>query len=305
MTDARPTIGFIGAGRTATALALGLSRCGYDVVAVASRSHASALELASRLPGCHAADEAQEVVERAGCVFITTPDEAIRSVVHALRWRPGVAVLHCSGALSRDQLASAAAAGAQTGCLHPLQSFAARAGVADLRGVYFAVEAEAALNETLRAMVEALGGHIIALRAEDRALYHASAVLASNYVVTLLSLSAGLWQTFGHERDTALQALLPLLRGVVTNLESAGLPDALTGPIARGDVESVRRHVNALLEMAPEALAVYKALGLETLPLALAKGGLDDASCEALRTLLESGNASRAAVAAASAREGR
>jgi predicted short-subunit dehydrogenase-like oxidoreductase (DUF2520 family) len=123
------------------------------------------------------------------------------------------------------------------------------------------------------------------LRAEDRALYHASAVLASNYVVTLLKLASDLWLRFGYDRATALQALLPLLRGAVVNLETLGLPAALTGPVARGDVESVRRHIEALAQAAPELLGVYTTLGNETVPVALAGSGLDEETAARLREL--------------------
>ena len=242
-------------------------------------------ELASRLPSCAAFEHPQGVIDAAGVVFITTPDDAIRSTVEELRWRPGTGVVHCSGALSRDVLSVAAANGVETGCLHPLQTFASRETSPDLHGTYFAIEAEGVLDSVLREMVEALGGIAITLRAEDRALYHASAVLASNYVVTLLKLATDLWLRLGYDRATALQALLPLLRGAVDNLDALGLPAALTGPVARGDVDIVRRHLEALSDAAPEVLDAYRVLGIETLPLALAKGGLDDDTAMALRAL--------------------
>jgi predicted short-subunit dehydrogenase-like oxidoreductase (DUF2520 family) len=285
LQDARPRIGFIGAGRTASALAVALSRAGYDVTSVASRAQASAIELASRLPACEPCENPQDVVDNCDLVFVTTPDEAIESTAATLRWRPGVAVVHCSGALSRDALRTAAAQGADTGCLHPLQTFASRDAAPDLRGTYFAVEAEGALDAIVRAMAEALGGTAITLRSEDRALYHASAVLASNYVVTLLKLATDLWLRFGYDRGTALQALLPLLRGAVDNLGAQGLPGALTGPVARGDVDVVRRHVEALSHASPEVLDVYRALGVAALPVGLAKGGLSEDEAAELRGL--------------------
>lgn len=286
MTDAtRPRIGFIGAGRTAFALGRALSEAGYEVSAVSSRAPTSSAELAAQLPYCAAFEDPQGVVDAAGIIFITTPDAAIRSTVDELRWRPGTAVVHCSGALSRDVLAAATANGVETGCLHPLQTFASRETSPDLHGTYFAIEADAPLEATLRDLVEALGGIAITLRAEDRALYHASAVMTSNYVVTLLKLATDLWLRFGYDRPTALQALLPLLRGAVENLEALGLPAALTGPVARGDVESVRKHIEALADGAPEVLDAYRVLGMETIPLALAKGGLDDETAMTLRAL--------------------
>jgi len=286
LTDTRPSIGFIGAGRTAFALGRALSEAGYEVSAVSSRSSTSAAEFAAGLPDCAAFEHPQGVVDSAGLVFTTTSDDAIRSTVDELLWRHGIGVVHCSGALGRDVLAAAANVGVATGCLHPLQTFASRKVSPDLHGTYFGIEADGVLDTVLHEMVEALGGVAITLRAEDRALYHASAVLASNYVVTLLKLATDLWLRFGYDRQTALDALLPLLRGAAENLETLGLPSALTGPLARGDIDIVSRHVEALSDAAPEVLDAYRVLGMETLPIELAKGGLDEATAMELRASL-------------------
>jgi predicted short-subunit dehydrogenase-like oxidoreductase (DUF2520 family) len=283
----RPRIGFIGAGRTGTALAVALAEAGYEVVAVASRSPASAQALARRLSGARAVESAQEVVNAADLVFLTVPDDQIRDVSAKLRWRAGVAAVHTSGVETREALSVAASQGAETASLHPLQTLAdLEHGAEKLRGSVVAVEADGALRERLLALVEALGATPVELRAEDKALYHASAVLVSNYVVTLAKLATDLWLRFGWERPAALQALLPLLRGTVANLETVGLPAALTGPVTRGDVATVRRHIEALSEAAPDLLATYRALGLQTIAVALAKGGLNAAPAEQLRRLL-------------------
>jgi predicted short-subunit dehydrogenase-like oxidoreductase (DUF2520 family) len=286
MTGPALRIGFIGAGRTANALARALADAGYAVVAVASRTRASAETLAARLPAARAVASPQAVVDACDLVFLTTPDVALRDVVESLRWREGVAVVHTSGAESRALLAVAAEQGASTGSLHPLQTFADRDQAPGLAGTVFAVEAEGDLRLLLLKIVAALGGTPIELRAEDKALYHASAVLMSNYVVTLSKLASDLWLRFGWERPAAIKALAPLLRGAVTNIESLGVPAALTGPVARGDVETVRRHVEALFQAAPEVLPAYRALALETIPVALAKGDLTDEAANALRHVL-------------------
>jgi predicted short-subunit dehydrogenase-like oxidoreductase (DUF2520 family) len=143
-------------------------------------------------------------------------------------------------------------------------------------------------------MVHALRGTPLELGAEDKALYHASAVFASNYLVTLAHLASSLWARFGWEQDAALSALLPLMRGAMSNLEALGLPAALTGPVARGDVETVQRHLDALGEM-PGVLEVYRTLALQTEPVALAKGGLSDEVAGELQALLAGGPAAKAA----------
>lgn len=290
MSERKPRIGFIGAGRVARTLAPALAAAGYQVSAVASRSFRSADALAAGIANCTAYESLQAVVEDCDLVLLTLPDDAIQPVAGSLRWRQGVAVVHTSGAHDRASLTAAAAQGAETGSLHPLQTFAGPP--VSLEGCYFGVEADGRLREVLLGVVASLGGSAVALDAHDKALYHVSAVLASNYVVTLLHLAAGLWQRLGVERQEALQALLPLLRGTVGNLERLGLPAALTGPIARGDEETLRRHLAALSAASPALLPVYRSLGGETVSVALAAGGIDQEVASLLHRLLREGTAS-------------
>jgi predicted short-subunit dehydrogenase-like oxidoreductase (DUF2520 family) len=166
-------------------------------------------------------------------------------------------------------------------------------------GSTFALEGDGALLECLRQMVAALRGRAVELRPQDKALYHAAAVLVSNYVVTLMDMATRLWQQFGADPDLAAQALLPLLQGTVDNLRRLGLPDALTGPIARGDLGTVRRHMVALEATAPDLLPAYREMGLRTIPIAAAlgrkraalghSGGLDPQRADELRALLATG----------------
>lgn len=301
-SSSRPRLGFIGAGTTGSALACCLAQAGYPVVAVASRTAASAERLAARVDGCRAVADAQAVADAADLVFITTPDDAIAGVAAQVCWRPGAWVVHTSGAESLDVLQPARRAGAAVGSIHPLQTFADYGhAVAAMPGSTFALEGEGALLDCLRKMVAALGGRAVELRPQDKALYHAAAVLVSNYVVTLADMAARLWQRFGEEPDVAAQALLPLLQGTVDNLRRLGLPDALTGPIARGDLGTVERHLEALAAAATDLLPAYRELGLQALPVAAAlrrkraalgrSGGLDPQQAEALRRLLASGAA--------------
>jgi len=269
-------------------------------VAVASRSAASAERLAARLSGCCAVANAQAVADAADLVFITTPDDAIAGVAAQVRWRPGVWVVHVSGAESLDVLEPARRAGAAVGSIHPLQTFADHEqAVAAMPGSTFALEGDGLLLDCLRQMVAVLRGRAVELRPQDKALYHAAAVLVSNYVVTLMDMATTLWQQFGADEDSATQALVPLLQGTVDNLRRLGLPEALTGPIARGDLGTVRRHLEALAAWAPDLLPAYRELGLQTIPVAVALGreraalgrcgGLNSRRAEELRALLTAG----------------
>ena len=140
--------------------------------------------------------------------------------------------------------------------------------------------------DTLKEMASALDGRWVELKAGDKVLYHAAAVLACNYAVTLVKLATDLWQLFGVSPQDSTRALLPLLKGTVNNIESIGLPRCLTGPIARGDLGTITKHLAALKVRAPELLPIYCELGLNTIPLALAKGNIDAQRAMELQKLL-------------------
>ena len=281
-------LGFVGAGVVGTTLAIALFRCGYRVVACASRSRAAPRRLAATVPGCVAVDTPQEVVNSADLVFLTVPDDAIQGVAASLTWRPGQAAVHCSGAYSRDVLAVPHEQGADTGSLHPMQTFPdADSALNSLDGIVFGIEAEGALLEVLQGMACALGGTPVVLRSQDKPLYHASAIMACGYVLALLHQASGLWEALGLSPEEGLRALLPLTRATLEGATRQGPVSALTGPIARGDVGTVRRHLEALQAQAPAVVPLYCSLGLATLPLAQAKGGLSPAQARELRDLLE------------------
>lgn len=282
-----PNIGFIGAGTVGTALAVRLRGKDYGVVAVSSRTHASAERLADMVNGCYVYQTSQEVADAADMVFITTPDGVIPQIAAEVKWHQGQGVIHCSGADSLDILAPAAQIGALRGGFHPLQTFATIAyAIENIPGSTFALEAEEPLLSRLKEMVTALEGRWIVLKPGDKVIYHAAAVMACNYMVTLAKLATDLWKTFGVSTPEATQALLPLLRGSLNNLSNVGLPNSLTGPIARGDTGTVRKHIAALDERAPELLPAYEELGRQTIPIALAKGKIDNEKASELYAIL-------------------
>ena len=284
-------LGFIGAGTVGNALAARLSGRGYPVVAVSSLSRASAQKLAGAVKGCQVFDSNQAVADNAELIFITTPDDAIASVAAEVQWHPGQSVVHCSGADSVDILQPAREAGAEVGAFHPLQTFAsARQAIENIPGSTFAVEAEQPLLNLLKDMATALDGNWIELKASDKVVYHAAAVIACNYLVTLVKLATDLWQTFAIPPQQATQALLPLLRGTLNNIDNVGIPQCLTGPIARGDSGTIKKHLETLEKTSPDTLATYRELGLKTIPIALAKGRINEQQAAELKTMLEHAN---------------
>jgi predicted short-subunit dehydrogenase-like oxidoreductase (DUF2520 family) len=196
-------------------------------------------------------------------------------------------VVHCSGADSTDILQPAKKSGAQVGVFHPLQTFASvKQAMENIPGSTIALEAGEPLLKTLKEMATALGGQWVELKAGDKVLYHAAAVIACNYMVTLVKLATDLWQTFNVPPQKATQALLPLLRGTIHNIETVGIPQCLTGPVARGDVGTIRKHLDALEQAAPQLVSTYRELGLQTIPIAVAKGRINQNQAEELRVIL-------------------
>jgi len=281
-------LGFIGAGTVGTALAVRLNSKGYPVVAISSRSRTSAQKLGRAVDGCQIFDNNQAVADNAELVFVTTPDDAIAVVVSQIRWHRGQSVIHCSGADSTDILQPARELGAQVGAFHPLQTFAsAQQAMENIPGSTFALEAEEPLLSTLKDMATALDGQWVELKASDKVLYHAAAVFACNYMVTLVKLATDLWQTFGVPAPKATKALLPLLRGTLNNIETIGIPNCLTGPIARGDMGTINKHIDALRQTAPHLLSTYRELGRQTIPIALSKGRINESQAQELQAILE------------------
>lgn len=291
-------IGVVGAGKVGSAVSLLLKRAGYEAAGVASRSRESAERLASQL-GCSVLPAA-EVSRRSDCLLITTPDDAIPEVVARLAqegaFREGELVVHMSGALTSEALRPAALQGAIPLSIHPIQSFAdVEKAMELLPGSYFSIEGDERGYGFARRLVEDLGGRSFFLSSEKKVLYHAAAVMACNYLVGLFSCSMRLLEAAGVPEEIGLPAFLPLIAGTLENIKSLGIPGALTGPIARGDSGTVRKHLSALEGM-PLEQAAYAILGLLTVDVALAKGTIAAEKAEELRSLLRaaSGERSRA-----------
>lgn len=279
----------VGCGRLGTAFARYLSGAGYKPAGFASRSISSA-KLAAAASGANVSVSVLpwEVTLKADIIIITTPDSVIRETAEKIAEYSGVlnnaVVLHCSGAHASTELEALKSCGANIGSLHPLQSFAAEAVEENpFAGVMIAVEGDQAAEKTAWTMAQDLGAIPFKIRTGNKTLYHASAVVASNYLVTLVNLSLQLIIASGVPASKALSILTPLVRGTLSNIERSGIPNALTGPISRGDVETVREHISEIGKKAPTGLELYKVLGKQTIEVAGAKGDLPTEVLEELK----------------------
>ena len=264
-----PRLGFVGAGRLASVLAVKLSEAGYAVAGVSSRKMSSAESLAERLPGCAALASVEELAEAAELVFITVPDDAIAAVAASVPWRAGLAAVHCSGSMELEVLAPAI----ERGGFHPLQTFATPD--TELTGVTVAIEASGGLLEVLQEMALRLGCLPLRLPDGGRPLYHAAGAFGHNYIVTLFAQAVRLWRMLGYSEAQALQALLPLAKTSLINIERLGVAQALTGPIVRGDAGTIRRHLRALESNAPDLIPIYRELGEKSLELSQLDPGVE------------------------------
>lgn len=285
--DPRSPVGILHAGRLGASLAVALSEVGYPVRLVHRRDSSDAEAVAARIDEARATSDPQAVVDDCDVVFVTCVDQRIGEVVGALRFRPGQAVVHCSGATPLSVMDSASAEGALTGGFHPLQLFPDEHGQARFAGITVGIEAaDEGLRAWLVEVAESLGGRAISIAASERALYHASGVMVSPLFAGLVGLAADLWTGIGRSREEALEALAPLFLATARQIEAKGISAAIAGPFARGDVVTVEHHVEALRAADPEALRVYATLALAQLPLSAERGNISRSERRRLEELL-------------------
>jgi predicted short-subunit dehydrogenase-like oxidoreductase (DUF2520 family) len=293
----KPSIAVIGAGRLGQALAIALNSCDYPIVALVARRRRKAEQAATLLGGSPrpralgASDLAE--LPPANLFLISTPDDVIEHTAQRLSKLFGnenrATVLHTSGALSSEVLGSMAAVGFETGSIHPLVSISEPdLGAEALHGAFYCLEGTRKAKTVAASLVRDLGGNSFTIKPEHKALYHAAAVMTSPHLVSLFDLASELLAACGLSRGKSQQVLAPLLESTVNNLKTSNTQRALTGTFARGDVATVRRHLEALSgkELA-EALEVYKLLGLHSLKLA-EKSGLDPQLSKQIRKILKS-----------------
>ena len=259
-------LGFVGAGRVGKGLSLALSRAGYKIAGVASRSRG----------------DAQKIVDASDIVFLTVPDNAIADVCQSLTWRDQGAV-HCSGAAELTVLKGAKSVGG----FHPLVMFAdPEVAARSIAGAAIAVEADEPLSAKLKAMVHALGARLLVIPPGARAAYHGGAHFAAAFVCASIAQGVEIYERIGIKREDALAALLGLLRGATDAVAHSGPAKAMAGSIARGDIDTVRRHLAALDALDPKFGELYRALALHTVPMSLDAGGMTSERAEEIRKLL-------------------
>ncbi|MGH2477525.1 MAG: Rossmann-like and DUF2520 domain-containing protein [Candidatus Limnocylindrales bacterium] len=284
---ATPTTGIVGAGAVGTALGLALTRAGWPVQAVASRDTTRRERLAAQVEGARSFAEAQALIEEVELVIIAIPDDAIAPLAREIRLYSGQALIHTSGALGAEILEPAMAAGTQIGTFHPLVAFAdTERAIAALHGATVAIEGDDQLAALLSEMAERIGAHAVRLAPGSKAAYHAAAVLAAGGFVALLDAIAELGAVAGLDEAGALAIYAPLIESTLGNARALGISAALTGPMTRGDLGTLRTHLATLAAHAPKAIALYVAAAHREIDLAVARGVLAPETAGAMRETL-------------------
>lgn len=260
MSEQKPAIAIAGTGAVARALGKALQEVGVAVACVASRDpeRAGAEVVRYRDVGLHASH-----------VIIAVADRAIGAVAQEIAAVPVRVALHTCGAHGAEILAPLSDAGVACGSFHPLQTFR---GTTALRGVTFAVNGDPGALQWAEELAATLRGHVIHIESESRPLYHAAAVMASNYVAALLDSAEHLMELAGVPRSDARRALEPLVRTGIDNVFASSPVDALTGPVVRGDATTVASHVRAMRGAEQSVVELYQAAGQHALDMARRRG---------------------------------
>ena len=288
-------VAIIGSGRVGSALSVLLSQQNFREVLVFDRN-LEKLNILRDWPEVQVslATSLENAVAGVDLVFLAVQDRHVQELAQeiasflsdsgsSLQSSPQF-FAHLSGSLTSDALRPLADSGAVTFSLHPLQSLADVEGaVKGLAGSYFSFEGDSRALVTAEFIVQALSGHLVQLKAADKALYHAAAVVSSNFFIALEEMAINLMQGIGVDADTARKMLLPLIRGSFENLERVAPAEALTGPIVRGDNQTVAAHLAALTEKFPGYLDAYRLLAGLNVDLAAQRSGVSLADFPSLQ----------------------
>ena len=271
----RLSVGVVGAGRVGAVLAAALRSAGHEISAVAGESAASRTRIETLLPGVHV-DKPTAVARSCDLLLLTVPDDMLGNVISMLSAsgaiRPGQRVVHTSGKHGLAVLEPATRLGAQGLAMHPAMTFTGTDLDLDrLPGCVYGVTATADTLGLAETLVADLGGRMVRVAEERRTLYHAGLAHGANHLVTLVSQAMDLLRASGS--DDPAGTLRPLLTAALDNALTYG-DAALTGPIVRGDVETVRAHVADIAATSPETLESYVVMARATANRAVLDGRL-------------------------------
>lgn len=265
-------IAIAGTGALGESLARSLKQAGFPIHSILSRKAHTARELAEKVSAQFFVGANDELPEGIQLLFLCVPDDAIASASSLLADLPyawsDVCVAHTSGALTASSLSALADEGAHVFSFHPMQTFV-KGHVGEWKGIFVGIEGDEAGVLVGKEVASALGSTSLMLNAEDKALYHASAVFASNFMVALAGIATDILSKLDVSREDAFKLLGPLIERTCKNIITAGPDQVLTGPASRGDIQTIKRHAEALGNSLPDKYHIYLGLTREAVDLKL------------------------------------
>lgn len=291
----KSSLNIIGPGRVGRTLGALLQRTGLCVMQDVLSAEIATAESAVSFINAGRAVRVLRDMRPADLWLLTPPDAAIASVATALaaigHVRKGDVVFHCSGSQSSGLLAPLAETGALIASVHPLKSFADPVlAVQTFKGTYCAAEGDAAALAVLTPLFEQLGAQVAVIDPAGKTLYHAASVLVCNDLTALMEAGLRAYEQAGLARATAQAMMEPLVRETLDNIFALGTMRALTGPVARGDVDVLARQLAALDTLDPRIADAYRALNQIALDLARAQGGASLEALDAVHQALKNSN---------------
>jgi predicted short-subunit dehydrogenase-like oxidoreductase (DUF2520 family) len=285
------SIAIIGAGKLGTSLGKALSKAGFTITSLSCSTLPSARESRRIIGQGEPSANNIETARRGEILILSVPDDEINTVVQELEsadnlWT-GKLVFHCSGRIPAEILSPLQKKGASTASLHPIQTFSQKdTDVKIFQNTHISLEGDETAVLTAKKIVLRIGGHPIVIKAEDKPLYHAALSLSSNFFVVLLDTAVTLLRSSGLDDALALRILLPLMEGAFQNVKTSDIRSSLTGPVIRGDKNTVRAHLEAL-QTYPEIQEIYRKLAAQALEIAKGKKRLSDKKIKELTQILE------------------
>jgi len=286
-------IGIIGPGKVGSAILALAAEAGYEIAYVAGRNRDRARRAADLVGSEIPAFSLASVPPTASLIFLTVTDDAIAEVSGLIDRSGGLSsartLVHCSGVLSSEVLRRSIGANhCQVVSAHPLQTFPdLPTALKGLPGSFWFCEGDTRGLEDIIGVIEQVGGRPQLIPTAFKPLYHAAAVIACNYLVTLVDAALEAASSAGVGRAIALEALHPLMAQTVDNVVRLDTAAALTGPIARGDVATVNAHTELIRSRTPEILDLYLILARRTVALANRKGTLDKTKADQIVQILD------------------
>lgn len=280
-----PEVTVIGAGRLGGTLLKALTNASFPVKSVFSRSKVS-------LPGrwSVAGTFPKEKSQVGKLVFLTVSDRAIEGAARQLAALhedfSSYTVVHCSGSESAEVLASLRKKNALTASFHPLQTFTPQSGPETFQEIYFSMQGDAEAFPMLREVAAHLGARTIEINRKQKAMLHGAAVMASNYLITLLASAVEAGAASGLSENQVKNILFPLVETTLDNTRTGSFQEVLTGPLVRGDIATVENHLD-LLQDFPQLIQLYRTMGSRTLDIAVDGGSLSPDQIEVMRELLK------------------